>query len=264
MSPADTPFFTSRDGDWFVGNDGARGPWSADACHAGPVTGLLARALEQAVPEKQLVRITADYVRPIPMSGFRIEADVSRDGRAVAAARATLTDRDGRICAAATSLHIVRSDFGGLPTTTIATPNLAGALPGEFVVEHTHHDRPFFGDSIEVRYPPGESNDPGPTTIWMRTPPLLADEAPSPFQRICPLADCGNGTSRNANLHEATFVNPDLTMILHRLPETEWLALSAVSFWEPSGIGLSQGTLFDENGPVGVASQTLLIQPAGS
>ena len=59
----------------------------------------------------------------------------------------------------------------------------------------------------------------------------------------------------------ATFVNPDLTIILHRLPESEWLASSAISFWEPTGIGLSQATLFDEKGPIGVASQTLLVQP---
>ncbi len=253
-------FFSIED-DWFVGKDGARGPWSADACHAGPVTGLLVRALEQALPEKQLVRITADYVRPIPMTGFRIETECLRDRRAVAAGRVTLRSREGKVCATATSLHIIRSDFEQLPTTTMATPNRTDALPGEFVVEHAHHDKPFFRDSIEVLYPPGENNDPGPTTLWMRTPPLLADETPSPFQRICPLADCGNGASRNANLNEASFVNPDLTIVLHRLPETEWLALSAVSFWEPSGIGLSQGTLFDEHGPVGVASQTLLVQP---
>ena len=75
------------------------------------------------------------------------------------------------------------------------------------------------------------------------------------------LADCGNATSRNANLDTVTFVNPDLTIVLHRLPESEWHASSAISFWEPTGIGLSQATLFDEKGPVGVASQTLLIQP---
>ncbi len=264
MNRADTPFFELHGGDWFVGNDGARGPWSADACHAGPVTGIIVRALERAVDDKQLVRITTDYIRPIPMTGFRVEAECQRNGRSVAAGSATLLDREGRVCATASSLHIVRSDFDDLPTSTIATPNRADAIPGVFVVETAHHDRPFFRDSIEVLYPPGETNDPGPTTIWMRTPPLLADETPSPFQRICPLGDCGNGTSRNANLDEATFVNPDLTIVLHRLPETEWLALSAVSFWEPSGIGLSQGTLFDEKGPVGVASQTLLIQPAES
>lgn len=263
MKATEQPFFSIRDGEWFVGNDGARGPWSADACHAGPVTGLLVRAFEQAITDKQLVRITADYARPIPVSGFRIDAETVRNGRAVAAGSATLTDADGRICATATSLHIVRSDFEKLPTTVIDGPTRHGAIPGEFVVERARHDKPFFRDAIEVAYPPGESNSPGPTTLWMKAPPLLADELPSPFQSICPLADCGNGTSRNSNLDAATFVNPDLTIVLHRLPESEWLASSAVSFWEPTGIGLSQATLFDEKGPVGVASQTLLIQPAG-
>lgn len=254
-------FFSVRDGDCFVGNDGARGPWSADACHAGPVTGLIVRALEQAVTDKQLVRITTDYARPIPMSGFVIDAEITRSGRAASTARATVADADGKVCATATSLHLVRSNFDSLPTTHITGPCRADATPGRFAVERTHHDELFFGDWIEVAYPPGEDNDPGPTTLWMKAPPLLDGETPSPFQRICPLADCGNGTSRNAELADATFVNPDLTIALHRLPESEWLASSAVSFWEPAGIGLARATLFDEKGPVGYALQTLLIQP---
>ena len=34
--------------EWFVANDVARGPWDPDACHGGPPTGLLVRALEHA------------------------------------------------------------------------------------------------------------------------------------------------------------------------------------------------------------------------
>jgi hypothetical protein len=195
------------------------------------------------------------------MSGFRIGTKVTRSGRAAATASATLTDADGKVCATATSLHLIKSDLGNLPTTRVQGPSRKDATPGVFVVESAHHELPFFRDAIEVAYPPGESNAPGPTTLWMRTPPLLDNETPSPFQSICPLADCGNGTSRNAELTDATFVNPDLTIVLHRLPESEWLASSAVSFWEPSGIGLSRAMLFDEKGPVGSALQTLLIQP---
>lgn len=75
------------------------------------------RALEQAVTDKQLVRITTDYARPIPMSGFVINAEITRSGRAASTARATVTDADGRVCATATSLHLIRSDFDNLPTT---------------------------------------------------------------------------------------------------------------------------------------------------
>jgi len=254
-------FFSIDGNGWFLGNDGARGPWSADACHAGPVTGLLARALEREIPDMQLVRITANYLRPIPMAGFRIESETTRTGRATAAAAARLIDTAGKTCATASSVHFACSDVGALATVSIPVPERLGAVPGEFVDDSTHHDKPFFRHAIEVAYPPGEDNGPGPTTLWMRAPALLADETPSPFQRICPLADCGNGISRNADFDNVTFVNPDLTLIVYRLPESEWLASSAVSFWEPTGIGLAQATLFDERGPVGVASQTLLIRP---
>ena len=261
MNIKDTPCFTLSD-DWFVGNDPARGPWSADACHAGPVTGLIARALEREVTDKPLVRITVDFLRPITMHGFRIRASITRAGKAATTASARLEDRDGKVCAIAHSLHLVAMDFPSLPTATIPTPSRENAAPGEFAIAAGRHGLPFFRDSVDVAYPPGEDNSPGPTTLWMRARPLLAGETPSPFQRTCPLADCGNGIGRNAEIDAASFVNPDLTVILHRLPESEWLASSAISFWEPTGIGLAQATLFDEKGPIGVASQSLIVQPA--
>ena len=73
----------------------------------------------------------------------------------------------------------------------------------------------------------------------MRTAPLLPDETPSPFQRICPLADCGNAFSRHAEPWEIAFVNADLTIALHRDPVGEWLGSRAVSWWQPSGVGLA-------------------------
>ena len=94
----------------------------------------------------------------------------------------------------------------------------------------------------------------------MRTVPLLPDESPSPFQRICPLADCGNAISRNADPTSIAFMNTDLTVLLHRPPVGEWLGMDSVSRWEPTGIGMSDSLLFDDLGPVGRALQTLIIQ----
>jgi len=120
---------------------------------------------------------------------------------------------------------------------------------------------PFFSSGIEVAYPPGETSDPGPTSIWMRTLPIVEGEKPSPFESLCPLADCGNGISRNSTFAVASFVNPDLTITVFRLPESEWLASQAVSFWEPTGIGMSQAQLYDEKGAVGFALQMLIVKP---
>jgi hypothetical protein len=120
-------------------------------------------------------------------------------------------------------------------------------------------DRPGFAHAIDVAYPAEQSTAHGPATMWMRTPALLDGEEPSPFQRLCPIADCGNGISRNAGLREMSFVNADLTVVCCRDPQSDWLASTATSFWEPTGVGLSTATIFDESGPVAMALQTLVL-----
>jgi hypothetical protein len=253
-------FFRAIPDGWFVATDAARGPWDADACHAGPATGLLARAVEGIVPDKQLTRLTVEVTRPIPMAGFRIEADLTRSGRTAAATAAVLTAADGSECAVASGLHLVAGDIGPVPTPPFAVPSLEEATPGPFPVREARHDLTYFAGAVEVRYPPGESPAAGPTFLWMRTIPLLDTEEPSPFQRLCPLADCGNGIARNAELAEVTFVNPDLTVTMHRPPVGEWLASDALSHWQSTGIGVAHATLFDSVGPVGTATQTVLLQ----
>ena len=83
-------------GEWFIPTSHSRGPWSPDACHAGPPTALLARAVEQLLPNAQLTRLTVDLGRTIPFDGFRIDARVVRAGRSVSTTEAVLLDADGK------------------------------------------------------------------------------------------------------------------------------------------------------------------------
>jgi hypothetical protein len=254
----DGGFFRIENGQ-MIANDAARGPWSADACHAGPVAGILARALEQALPHKQLVRLSLDFHRSIPMTALDIETHIEREGRGTAVARATLSSASG-VCVTATSLYIASLPLADLPTVKQATPNFADAEAGNFAMQQAPHGLPFFTHGTEVAFPPGETPDPGPTMMWMRTLPIVAGEAPSPFQSVCPLADCGNAISRNAEFTTANFINPDLTIAVFRLPESDWLASRARSNWEPNGIGLAQAQLFDTQGEIGVALQSLIVR----
>jgi len=98
--------------------------------------------------------------------------------------------------------------------------------------------------------------------VWMRTIPILADEEPSPIQRLCPLADSGNGISYNNYLDEILFMNPDLTLAVHRQPASEWVGSRVRSHWHTDGTGLADAELFDTIGPVGRATQSLLLMPA--
>lgn len=251
--------------EWFAPTDHARGPWDADACHGGPPTGLLVRALERALPEIRLARISVDLGRPVPMAGFTIETEVVRAGRATGNTRAAIVDGDGKVRVTATGMHVVASDVplfeASLDNSGVATPRFADALAGDFPIGRVGHDRPGFRGAVEVRYPPGESNGVGATTVWMRTVPLLPDEEPSPFQRISPLADCGNAFSRHADPDQVQFVNTDLVIALHRDPVGEWMGSRATSAWQPTGVGLADALLFDDDGPVGRALQTMLLRP---
>ncbi len=264
MNSNESAYFVVGSDGWITPTAMSRGPWNPDNCHAGPPTAMLARAMEAAMAEAevehQLVRMTVELPRPIPMAGFFVHAAVTRSGKSVTSLTATLVDGEGveRISAQGMALRTIEPDRS-FPTVSIATPQLDQAVAGPFPIRTSRHQEVGFSRSVETRYPPGEGPDPGPTTAWIRTVALVADEAPSSFQRICPLADSGNAFSRNAEMNEFTFINPDLTIVLHRAPVGEWLGAQSVSHWQPNGVGLADALLFDHRGVVGRALQTLLV-----
>lgn len=104
---------------------------------------------------------------------------------------------------------------------------------------------------------------PGPTILWVHTVAILENERPSPFQTLWPIAECDNGIFRNADAATVSFVNADLTIVAYRLPESAWLASQAISYWQPSEIGVAQATIFDKPGSLGSALQTLIVRPVG-
>jgi len=252
--------------EWIVPTDLARGPWDPGACHGGPPTAMLARALERALPHLRLARISVDLGRPVPMAGFRVETEIVRAGRATGNTRAVLVDGDGNQRAAATGMHVAVASQpvfeSALDNSGVALPTSAETEPGEFPMGPAVHDRIGFIQAVEVRYPRGEDNGPGATTLMMSTVPIVAGEEPTPFQRICPLADCGNALSRHAEPSEVQFLNTDLVIALHRDPVGAWLGTRVVSQWQPTGVGLADALLFDDHGSVGRALQTMLLRPA--
>ncbi len=113
-----------------------------------------------------------------------------------------------------------------------------------------------------MRFVRGTFAEPGPATAWIRLRvPLVAGEATSPLTRVAAAADFGNGISwvlsRSGGYR---FINPDLTIYLHRHPEGEWIALESTTLPDPLGVGLAESRLYDEQGPIGRSVQSLLIE----
>jgi hypothetical protein len=91
--------------------------------------------------------------------------------------------------------------------------------------------------------------------------PLVAESATSALESLVAVADSASGVAVVVDPAQATFVNGDLTVALHRMPVGEWTCLDAATGGERHGIGLTRARLWDMAGPIGRSPQTLLLEP---
>ncbi len=92
------------------------------------------------------------------------------------------------------------------------------------------------------------------------TMPLVDAEDPSPLTRVLVLADSGNGASSELDIRGWHFINPELTVHLHREAVGEWVCLDATTTVTDGGVGLATSVLSDVEGAIGVGAQSLLVQ----
>lgn len=253
-------FFHDDGGGRFTATALTRGPWSEDAAHAGPPCALLARCLEQAHPRDgaQIARITVEILHPVPLGQIEVRTQVLRPGRKIELLGAT-AHHAGREILRASAWRLRTEPVGCAepPHEQPARPGPEGLEPGGFF-----RDAPDVGyhTAMDFRFAEGGWNVPGPAAAWMRmTVPLVAGEAPSPLVRVLVAADSGNGISAVADPRALLFVNTDLTVALHRLPQGEWVLLDARTVIEPHGIGQATSVLSDTAGVLGGGTQTLFV-----
>ena len=255
------PLYT-RDGDRYRPGPLTVGPWSPDSQHGGPVSALLAGAVEAAVDPRfddvpvQVVRVTVELLRPVPLSPLRLETAVVRPGRNVQLADASLWDGDTEV-ARARGLRIRRQPLE-VPveaTAPPAPPPAPDEPPGPPALTRTA-----FAEAVDMRFVHGSWDDPGPATLWTRLHvPVVDDLEPTPLQRATAAADFGNGISRVLEFDHHTFINPDLTVALARPPIGPWVGFEMISRLSGEGYGQAESRIFDATGTVGRSIQSLLV-----
>jgi len=249
------------DGDRMVPTELARGPWSPDAQHGGPPAALLARALEQADPgdARFVSRLTIELLRPVPLVPLEVRTRTLRPGRKVQWIEGSLLAGDVEV-ARATALRLRTDSTLDLPVpepAPLALPRPADGTP--FAIQFPGTTVGFW-NAMELRVVAGTFADVGEATIWFRLAvPLVAGETPSPLQRVAAAADFGNGVSAALERGKYLFINPDLSVFLHRYPVGEWVALEAQTFAEAHGVGIAESALHDERGRIGRSLQSLLV-----
>lgn len=245
-----------------------RGPWHPRHQHAGPPIALICRAVECAAHEHgltHLARLTANLLRPVPIGELAVEVTPDYIGRNAAHFAARLV-ADGKEVARGTALMqratalTLPEGLPGHPLPQAPQPpeqSPAGAFP--FAGRHMG-----YADLVETRVARGRLFD-GPSAVWFRLRhPLVAGEAPSGVQRVAVAADSGNGISAVLDYRHYSFVNNDLTINLLRQPQGEWICVDARTLLGPDGCALAESQLFDAQGLIGRATQSLLVRPASA
>ena len=234
------------------------GPWDARFQHGGPPSALLGRAVERCSPRDDMVvaRLTVEILGAVPVGELVLQARVLRPGRSVELVESVLS-AGGRDVARAAAWRVLRTTES-VPSRAPAPPPLPDrstpVTPAGWVDGYL--------SAVEWRYADGSFGDPGPCTAWARLQvPLVPDEEPSPLTRVLAVADSGNGLSSELDMTRWHFINPELTVHLHREPVGEWVCVDARTTISPGGAGLATTALSDLDGPVGVGAQSLLVAP---
>lgn len=249
------------DGDTFVPTELARGPWSPDSLHGGPVAALIGGCLESTAGGDGLAlrRLSLEIVRPVPVEPLRVETRVSRPGRRVRLVEAVLTTAAERteLCRAV-GLELREADVP-LPDGVGTSAGPAGPAAGTPMTGDWGW-RAFHNAGMEIRFVHGRFETPGPATAWFRLrQPVVAGQHISPFQRVAAAGDFGNGIGAALPFEGWLFINPDLTLTTHRPPAGEWVCLESRTFLDHDGAGFAESALYDETGRIGRAVQTLLV-----
>lgn len=262
-TPTDAAFAPRADGGFTAGHL-TRGPWHPGHQHAGPPIALVCRAIERAAAEHGLdhiARLTANLIRPVPIGVLSVEVTPDYVGRNTAHFSARLIG-DGKEVGRFTALAQREHDVA-LPADLPGHPLPLAPVPPEdspaTVFPFDHSEVGYF-ELVETRLAQGRFFQ-GPAAVWFRLRhPLVQGEAPSVYQRVAVAADSGNGISAVLDIHHYTFVNTDLTINLLRQPRGEWMCLDARTLLGADGNGLAESALYDTDGLIGRATQSLMVR----
>ena len=75
------------------------------------------------------------------------------------------------------------------------------------------------------------------------------------------MSDSANGVSASLDWQTDTFANVDLVVSLHRPPRGEWLGMDARTIHGGTGAAQAVAVLFDADGVIGRATQSLFVEP---
>nr|WP_276718396.1 thioesterase family protein [Kyrpidia tusciae] len=241
----------------------ARGPWDPNAQHGGAPAGLFAQLIERAAEPQRVVRLTVELLRPVPLCPLTYHV-TGAAGRSVSRWTASLSAGDREVARAYALTGRIDPEGVILPRADEGEPNDQLPFPENgpaFRIPGMPEQRSFYCTAMEARLVTGSVTEPGPAAVWFRLRhPLTNGEPLTPMGRAAASADFGNGISWVLPFDQYVYTNADLTVSLFRMPMGEWIGVDARTRIDLPGIGVTSTKLYDRQGLVGFAHQTLVVR----
>jgi len=252
------PFYR-LDGDHYLPNLIARGPWSGASLHGRVVIGLLGHEIERRHGDADFLpaRLTVGLFSLRDLSPVWVTTRLVRDGRRIRVVEADFIS--GGVPAARAVCQLLRK--GENPSGAVWRPQPWDA-PHPRDVPSVEDRRSTVGGMWAIKpMTPGGSRAAAPKRAWMSEVREMVEGRPhTPFSRV---AACADYASPFAHAGEAglEFINSDVTIYLHREPVSEWVGFQSVNHGATDGIAVGECFLHDEQGPIGFASCAALANP---
>ena len=251
-------------GEKFSASDHVISTWGSSMQNAAPVSALLVRALERcaARDDTRLSRVVVDLLGPVPVTDqLWVRASVQRPGTKIELLEAEMLalgpDGQPRPVATALGWRFQKSDTDELFFTP--APPLRPLTEGRPRQLDDGANQTYI-QSLDWRWLNDILMD-VPGECWARPiVDLVKGETMTPMERLFAVADIANGMGSRLAVTEWLFLNTDLVVHVHRVPEGDWVGVRAETHYGRDGVGVSRGTLFDEQGPVAELQQAQLVR----
>jgi hypothetical protein len=251
---ADDDAFYVLDRRTFIPTILTQGPWDPRAQHGGPVAGLLASVVETtpALVPMQIVRLTVDLLRPVPLERLDVERQVVREGKRIQAVEVLLLCGSDLVARCSALRIRVGADVsaGAPPATEAPLPGPEDAIPPPIINTYV----PGIRRAVDLRrVPPDLAGGRSITWIEVRVP-VVAGKVTDGVPLLAVAADFTSLTGAPDAGRRYVAINGDLNIHLLRPPRGPWFALDGTTVFSTTGVGQSDARLHDLQGPVGTAS----------
>ena len=250
------PFFR-KDGDLFLPTKVSAGPWNPNSLHGRLIVGLLGAEIERQyrTPDYMPSRLTVDMYRLPDLSPVEVKTTVVRDGYRIKVIDAEFIS-DGVSCGRATCQLLRKTEN---PPGNVWRPAPWGApLPAD--IPEPDDPRMAMGGMWAMKPIAGGFGTVGERKTWMtEVRELVEGEALTPYGNLVTGADFVSPFA-NAGDQGLHYINSDVTIYLHREPVSMWIGYEVINHGATDGVAIGECFLHDEQGPIGSASCTALVQ----